>query len=249
MLPITFHHVHTPGTLIEDHRNYRHYHSEKWKDHFDSNFISFKQIPAPDYFQEIEAYLRDFHSTRGLKHLKFHFPPNTELSQALNQYLHSALYDVSIMELYAIRPEDFPRKAAPEGGDIQRVDVENLPAFLAMQLEQDLPLGEAYAAQKQHMLEQQFHDASFIQLIAYYHGRPAGFVELIAGDHAVEMDNLFVHDELQRKGIGHALQQFAMNLFPDKAIFLVADQEDTPRDMYRMQNYERLGFQYTAIFQ
>lgn len=249
MLPITFHHVHTPGTLIEDHRNYRHYHSEKWKDHFDSNFISFKQIPAPDYFQETEAYLRDFHSTRGLKHLKFHFPPNTELSQALNQYLHSALYDVSIMELYAIRPEDFPRKAAPEGCDIQRVDVENLPAFLAMQLEQDLPLGEAYAAQKQHMIEQQFHDASFIQLIAYYHGHPAGFVELIAGDHAVEMDNLFVHDELQRKGIGHALQQFAMNLFPGKAIFLVADQEDTPRDMYRMQNYERLGFQYTAIFQ
>ncbi|GEK58397.1 hypothetical protein CHL76_07350 [Marinococcus halophilus] len=249
MLPITFHHVHTPGRLIEDRNEFRHYHSLEWKHHFDSNFISFKQMPTTDYFQKIESRLRDFHRARGQNHLKFHFPPNTELPQALNQYLHSSLYDVSVMELYAIQPAEFPRQALPEGCSIQRVDVESLPAFLAMQLEQDLPFGEAYAAQKQQMLEQQFYDASFIQLIAYYHGRPAGFVELIASGHAVEMDNLFVHDDLQRKGIGHALQQFTMNLFPDKAVFLVADQEDTPRDMYRKQNYERLGFQYTAIFQ
>lgn len=38
-----------------------------------------------------------------------------------------------------------------------------------------------------------------------------------------------------------------MNQFFDKTVILVADGEDTPREMYRKQHYQYLGFKYVVM--
>lgn len=35
-----------------------------------------------------------------------------------------------------------------------------------------------------------------------------------------------------------------MESFPEKTVILVADGEDTPREMYKKQNYQYHGFRY-----
>jgi len=51
----------------------------------------------------------------------------------------------------------------------------------------------------------------------------------------------------QRMGIGSTIQHFVMEHFHTKTVILVADGEDTPREMYQNQNYRFEGFQFEAL--
>ena len=63
----------------------------------------------------------------------------------------------------------------------------------------------------------------------------------------MEIDSLSVHPNYQRQGIGTKIQQFVMEHYPKKTIILVADGEDTPREMYTKQGYSYVGKQYNAL--
>ncbi|MHA6260051.1 GNAT family N-acetyltransferase [Sporosarcina sp. CAU 1771] len=75
-------------------------------------------------------------------------------------------------------------------------------------------------------------------------GSPAGCVEVIIADETVEIDDLTVDESFRNKGIGSRLQKFVMESFPNRVVLLVADGEDTPREMYKKQNYNYYGFKY-----
>ena len=83
--------------------------------------------------------------------------------------------------------------------------------------------------------------------MAFYKGSPAGYVDVIISNETVEIDNLTVDEEFQKKGIGSRLQKFVMDSFPEKVVILVADGEDTPREMYKKQNYQYHGFKYEIL--
>ncbi len=83
-------------------------------------------------------------------------------------------------------------------------------------------------------------------MLALYKGNPAGSVDIIIEKDTAEIDGLVVDEDFQKKGIGSRLQKFVMENFHDKTIILVADGEDTPREMYRRQNYQYHGFKYHA---
>ncbi|UPG63753.1 GNAT family N-acetyltransferase [Metabacillus endolithicus] len=80
--------------------------------------------------------------------------------------------------------------------------------------------------------------------MAYYKGNPAGYVDIIISSKTAEIDNLAVDEEFRNKGIGSRLQKFAMETFPEKTVILIADGEDTPKEMYKKQNYQYCGFKY-----
>ena len=83
-----------------------------------------------------------------------------------------------------------------------------------------------------------------MQLLALYKGTPAGAVEIIISENIAEIDNLGVDEDFQKKGIGSRLQKFVMDTFHDKTIILVADGQDTPKEMYKRQNYQYLSYHY-----
>lgn len=107
-----------------------------------------------------------------------------------------------------------------------------------------MQFGKEFANQKVWMYKYNFADENIMQVIAFYKGAPAGSVEIIISDGSIEIDNLSVLESFQRKGIGSRLQRFAMDQFPGKTVILVADGEDTPREMYQKQNYQYQGFKY-----
>ncbi|MGR3764276.1 GNAT family N-acetyltransferase [Rossellomorea sp. NS-SX7] len=246
MREITFEDIYTIGDVIFENDMYRHVHYPEMLIRYDSNFLEFKRMPSVDQFTSAAKYLREFHHDRGQKHIKFYFPPNMQIPGDLNTYLKDEGFSLGFMELYSIDPCEFRKKMNLEEVNVKEVEGQDFEKFISLQYDQDLEYGKEFADQKVELQKRQFKDPSIVQLLAYFKGEPAGAADVISKGDTAEIDGFFVLERFQRRGIGSCIQQYVMERFHDKTIILVADGEDTPREMYLKQNYQYLGFQYQA---
>lgn len=244
MKNITFENIYVVGQVVFENNQYKHIHYPEMLLRYDSNFIEFKISPSLSEFKSAEIYLRNYHLKNGQNHVKFYFPPNKKLAEELVAYMKDSGYSIGFLELYAIQPKQFPLVADNPDVEVQVVTDKNLETFLELQYKHDLELGSEFANQKRELAKRNFEDPSIQQLLAFYKGVPAGSVDVIISKETAEIDGLVVDEDFQKKGIGSRLQKFVMEKYTNKTIILVADGEDTPREMYRKQNYEYLGFKY-----
>ncbi|KGR81897.1 GNAT family N-acetyltransferase [Lysinibacillus odysseyi] len=246
MKTISFAQINRDGSIIAENELFAQYHTKEMLSRYDSNLLAFKRMPSLLELKEAEQLLHTHHKQYGQKHLKFIFPSNEKISEEVIEYLTNERYTIGFLELYSIEPTRFSARKNPEV-EVRFASEENLAAVLELNYKEDLQYGENFAKEKQEHLQRifTFEDRYFV--IAYVDGVPAGFLHLIEQPETVEIDNFFVPDSMQRKGIGSQMQQFVMDHFTEKTIILVADGEDTAREMYRKQNYDYLGFQYEAL--
>ena len=244
MKQITFEDIYILGNIIAENNLYKHYHYPEMLIRYDSNFIDFTSIPSLENFQAAESYLWDYHVQRGQHHVKFYFPENQKPTDELMHYLIRSGYDVGFLELYAIQPNQFPSVETNADIDIQIVTEENIDILIDLQYKSDLEFGMVFAKEQAQLTKRQFKNPVIKQVLALYKGIPAGYVELIIAADTVEIDNLTVKESFQYKGIGSQLQAYVMRSFPEKTVILVADGEDTPKEMYMRQNYTYHGFKY-----
>ncbi len=244
---ITFENINQPGRVVYENDLYFQIQDPEMLQMYDYNYIQFKKIPSLVEFKEAAHYLRAYHLINGQNHVKFYFPSNKKLTTELKDYFNESYYCFSYLELYVIQPNQFPTVNDDSEIDIQRVSNESLDTYLKFQYEKDLENGPDFADQKRRMNIRNFQVEKIMQLIAYYKGIPAGTVDIYIQAETAEIDSLFVHKSFQKKGIGSRLQKFVMNEFFEKIVILVADGEDTPREMYRKQKYQYLGFKYVVM--
>lgn len=244
---ITFKNIYKAGQLVLENDLYAHVHNPEVLLQYDSNFIAFKRMPTIEEFTAAQNYLKAYHEKNGQKHVRFYFPEGEELTPELTEHLKGDDYTIGFLELFAIKPERFPAVNHNSDIEVQKVSNENMDAFLSFQYEQDARYGTNYAEQKQAQHVRNFNDEKKQQIIAFCKGKAAGTVDVIISDETAEIDGLIVHKDFQKKGIGSRLQKFVMEQFSDKIVILVADGEDTPKEMYRKQNYQYLGFQFEAL--
>ncbi|MFS0614992.1 GNAT family N-acetyltransferase [Lederbergia ruris] len=244
MKQITFEDIFTLGNIVSENAHYRHFHYPEMLIRYDSNFIEFKNLPSLTEFKKVEKYLRNYHLKRGQNHIKFCLPANIKLAGELNVYLNNMGYKIGFLELYAIKPIHFPSVVSNPDIDIQMVTDKNLEVLINLKYKNDLAFGKEFARQKTDLIRRQFDDKDIQQVMAFYKGSPAGYVDIIISNETVEIDELTVNEMFQNKGIGSRLQRFVMDSFPNKTVILVADGEDTPKEMYKKQNYQYLGFKY-----
>jgi ribosomal protein S18 acetylase RimI-like enzyme len=248
MKNITFNNIYKAGQLTLENELFIHVHNPEILLQYDSNFLKFKKMPTIQEFNEAHLYLRNYHEKRGQKHVKFYFPEGERITAELENHLKSdADFTIGYLELYGIEPANFP--AVNENADIkiQMVTTETLDDYLKFQYEQNSIHGNDFAEQKQHQHANNFKNEKMMQVLGFYKDKPAGSVDVIISEDTAEIDALVVHENYQRQRIGSHLQKFVMDQFPDKTIILVADGDDTPKDMYRKQNYQYLGFQYESF--
>ncbi|TFJ91302.1 GNAT family N-acetyltransferase [Lentibacillus salicampi] len=240
----TFQDIETIGYVIEENDQYRHYHYPEMLIRYDSNFIEFKQMPSLGDFKQAEELLKELHLQYNQTHLKFEFPENEKPGPVLQEYFEDHSYDIGFTELYAIQPKEFPVQQQNPDIRVSEVTDSHLNDFINLQYETDKENGETFANEKVKLNKKQFVDDQYMKVIAYYKGEPAGTMNVILSGEIVEIDDLAVRKSHQRKGIGGHLQQFVMDKYPGQTIILVADGEDTPREMYQRQNYQYFGFKY-----
>lgn len=243
---MSFEKIKRDGNLVNELELYKHYHTPEMLNRYDSNLIEFKRMPSLLEFQEAEQILHTYHTQYKQNHLKFTFPSNEQISDEVTEYLKSNSYSVSFLELYTIEPSQFCSKRN-SAVTVRFVTEEDFEAALELNYKEDIKYGINFAKEKKEHLKRLFrlNDRHFV--IAYDNKIPVGFSHLIEQPDIVEIDNFFVLESMQRKGIGGTIQQFVMDHFPEKTIILVAEGEDTAKDMYRKQNYEYLGFKYEAL--
>ena len=243
-MQITFDLLYNEGHVIAENNLYQHIHFPEMLTRYDSNYLEFKKQPSLTDFKEAAHFLREFHKEKGQKHVKFYFPQDVKPSQELMDFFAQEGYEVGFNELYSISPDQFPPLNDNPDIEIKVVSDQDFDAYLEFQYQLDLEFGEEFAQQKIDLHKRHFQDENFLQLLGYYRGTPAGSVDVIIKSDTAEIDGLMVHETFQKKGIGSRLQECVMKQFPDKTVILVADGEDTPRLMYRRQNYRYGGFKY-----
>lgn len=247
MKEVSYMDIHNEGITAFESDMFVHLHDSKLLIRYDSNLIAFKRMPNVQEFSKTEKYLHDYHLERNQKHLKFTFPPNEKIEKEVLAKLIREGYDIGFTELYTINPLNFPKVKKQPEIEVVPVSDSELEDFLALSYQQDSIYGSEFAARKRENNKLHFENSKFWQVLAYYGGIPAGGLEIIIQDQTVEIDGLFVLSEFQRKKVAAHMQQLVMESFSDKTVILVADGEDTPKEMYKKQNYQYAGFRYEAV--
>ncbi|PTI57164.1 GNAT family N-acetyltransferase, partial [Staphylococcus succinus] len=109
------------------------------------------------------------------------------------------------------------------------------------------PYGKAYAEESIKMIRSQFNDDQKSRLIAYDRGIPVGILDLILTDKTVEIDGFGVLEPYQNKGIGSIMQSFVANVAGTRPVILIADGEDSAKQMYIKQGYIFISFCYQIL--
>lgn len=244
---ITFDNITSKTTLIEENEFYKLYHNHDARFMYDYNFMRLKYQPTLEEFRLIEKILLEFHEDMEMDHVKFYWPEDYGFTEPIIDYLSSNGYGIEILELYAIEPKDFSPTKRNTTVTVELVTEETLEAFKQLNRTQDIQISETFAHQKQELYDQDFDDPKVQQVIAYLGQQAVGGVDLLLGEETVEIDNFFVLEDYQRQGIGTEIQHFVMDMAGSRTVILVADAEDTPKDMYVKQNYTYLSYQVGAL--
>lgn len=245
-MQVTFQDVHHYGAISQITDTYYINHFPEILDMYDGNFLTFRINPDLPTLKAAEEALRRFHQQNQQDHLKFVFPVDTQLKSDCRNYLETQGYSFSVTELYQITPKDFRGETA-ENIEVQWVNQQNQADFLRELYQEALPFGAGFAERKRDMVASQIDQPPYRQLLAYYKGQPAGFVQLIEGKSTTEIDNLCTLPAFRKRGVATAIQQKVMTAYPEQTVLLVADGEDTPRKMYQKQGYQLRGFQIEAL--
>ncbi|ATP40584.1 GNAT family N-acetyltransferase [Solibacillus sp. R5-41] len=243
---LTFSNIYNPGIIEKETNEFSHLAFMEVVDMYDGNFIKWKEMPTLETLKQVETYMKETHLARGQKHVKFVFPQDEKIPDVLVAYLTEQQYDLGTLEMYAVKPKTFSADVICSA-KIQFVSEETLQAYSTIQYEEAKQWGESYALSKHEMLKKDFRDKRKQQIVAIIDGQVVGSTDVIVRDQTAEIDNLFVLPSFQRQGIGSKIQQFVMKHHEEKTIILVADGEDTPKDMYVKQGYRFIGFQYNAL--
>ncbi|MCG3399400.1 GNAT family N-acetyltransferase [Staphylococcus massiliensis] len=232
-----------------------HIHNDRYTIHrnreFPASFDTNKWIyhVMPD-FKQLQADIRDqreMHISYGAHHVCMMFPENIAPSQALQAKLHQLGFEVGVLELYAIEASELSLFEKLPQVSVAIVDRENLDAYLEIFDTFSAPYGQSFMEEARQNLIDGFDTQPETCLLAYYEGNPVGIMNVIISDEVVEIDGFGVIEAYRNRGIGRTMQQFVGELAQERPIILVADGEDTAKDMYIQQGYVYQGFQYQIV--
>lgn len=245
--------INTYGQVVEETERYSFYQLPEVKDRYDSNFMKLRVMPDLDEFQELVDELWKLARKYGNTHGKVVFPEGVKPDEKLMAAAKELRFEWSFLELYEVMPSEFiagsGRSGSSEKIKIGWITPELVDVYGQMHFDDSVQWGEAYAtairAYKKGLIER----GAIRIVVALLDDELVGATDVILSEAHVEIDNFYVKPNFQKRGIGTAIQQFVMNEAGERKVILVADGEDTPRNMYQRQGYQFVTFQYAALCQ
>lgn len=245
---ITFNALATHSLIIEDNEFFSQHFNPDALFRYDSNFFQLKYSPTREEFELIEAMHWTFSEDNDLNHVKFYWPENQGVRPDTLDYLNQESYGLEKLELYTIDPLNFPETTVNSEIALKVVTEEQLLVFKSLNYIEDKRISEAFASAKQPFYDMLFQDTSVSFLLAYFKGQPVGSCILIESNLGIEIDDVFTLKAFRLKGIATALQSFIMKeaASKEKMVFLVADAEDSVKEMYIKNGFTYEGFRIGA---
>lgn len=211
-----------------------------------SNYWIYKQMPSvKQWVNDIETQ-STMHKAQGSNHLSFTFPENETPDDQLLKEIKDKDFELSYLELYAISPEELNFNTTIDI-DVQFVTQDNIEDYLSIHQVFAKPFGDDYLQQSTEIIRDQFVDDNKDRIIAYKGTIPVGIMDLIKSEDTLEIDGFGVLPDYQRQGIGQVMQNFVATVANNRTIILVADGEDTAKDMYLKQGYVYISYSYNVL--
>ncbi|MGV3041855.1 GNAT family N-acetyltransferase [Staphylococcus rostri] len=247
---VTIDDIYVDGTLIEADDRVAQYRTPDRPLKYDGNKWRYRIMPDMLTFQNDMMQQRMTHEAQGSTHLNFEFPQDCKPSVDMLQYLRTKGFSLGCVELYVIEAAQL-RALTQQPIHMARVTSETLADYFAVFRPMSMEYGEAYIAETERYMRSVVEEAEHAvhYYVAYEAGQPVGVVNVIPSEHFVELDGFAVLPQCQKRGIGTRIQAAIGQLAQERPVILVADAEDTAKDMYVKQGYTYAGFQYSALLE
>lgn len=245
---VTFKDIATHSQMIDENDFFSHFHDPDALFRYDSNFFELKYSPTMEEFELIETMQLVFSEEHDLPHVKFYWPENQGIHPDTLAYLDQNTYGLEKLELYALPPADYALPDSDPEIDVRVVTEDTLETFKAINYIEDKTIAVSFAEAKQPFYDRLFDDDLVTFLLAFYDGQPAGSCILIESSAGLELDDLFTLEAYRKKGVATALMGHiaAEALSKQTIVYLVADAEDSPKDMYVKAGFTYEGFRIGA---
>ncbi|UDI77688.1 GNAT family N-acetyltransferase [Staphylococcus taiwanensis] len=216
---------------------------------YDTNKWVYKEVPTiKEWYKDMDSQF-ELHQQQQSNHLAFSFPENEQLDATWLECIKKEGFELGILEFYIIEGKQLAQLASRDDIVIQIVDNSNKEDYLNIFYSFALPYGKPFALDSVNHLRRQIqnNEDSTLRLIAYLNEQPVGSVNIIETEETVEIDSFGVLESHQRQGIGSTLQAYIGQLAGERPVILVADGEDTAREMYVKQGYTYQSFIYHIV--
>ena len=246
MVNITLNNIFQPGNIYAEDEDKVIYLTPQIPLVFDANKWVYKQMPSIKQWKADLAAQTHMHKQQSSNHLTFTFPENIELDQQWIALINQEQFELGLMELYAIEPQNF-KKYVDSEIEVKVVDEHTIDDYISVHSQFAAPYGEEYVRESSNMIKNQYINDAKTRLIAYKQGVTAGILDLIINETTVEIDGFGVLACHQRQGVGSVMQSFAAELAMQKPLILIADGEDSAKEMYVKQGYVFISFCYHIV--
>lgn len=235
---------------IENHREiytenelFIQYVNRELSDRYDANCMLLKFSPTLPEFKIIEQIQMDTQLDLKHKHIKFLWPENIGLMPNVLDYIDKKEYKIGMLNLYFVTQDLFRDIDINKDLEIIEVTKNHFDDFVRINLEEDSIHGSQFVAHKEKMYPFQFELEYTTFLLGYVGDEPVGSMILNESDHFLEIDNVLTISDFRNKKVASTLLNYIVKKYsPNKdSIILVADAEDSVKEMY-----EQLGFQFVS---
>ncbi|AJP23423.1 TPA: GNAT family N-acetyltransferase [Staphylococcus aureus] len=250
MATISMSNIYSGGTIFQNNDDQLIYLTPSFPQRYTSNTWIYKKTPTQEQWLKDLERQHQLHTNQGSNHYAFSFPENEQLDNHWMTMFKDMNFELGIMELYAIESDALANLPRNSDVEIAIVDESHLDAYLKVAYQFSLPFGKDYADAHEEMVREHYQKDVIKRLVAYLNDEPIGVVDVIESENYIEIDGFGVLEQFRHQGIGSTIQsligEYAISK-NHKPIILVADGEDTAKDMYAKQGYVYQSFCYQIL--
>ncbi len=243
----TFEKINNDAKVYSENARYIHYHTPDQLIKYYANYYDYKVMPTIDEFKEDVTTQQQFHERHGQEHLLFIFPENEQLDEVLIEYGKSTGCQIEHMELYRLKSPGQLRQNEKVQCEIVKEEGKVFDDFLAVCAIGERKFGDEFVELKKKTHLRDLYDERIIQIVGYLEGKAVGKIEAIVEEETIEIDDFYVLDSARRQGVGSKLQEAVYEQRGGREVILVADGNDTAREMYVKQGYEKVSERWEML--
>lgn len=237
------------STVVDENEFFLQYFSKSYPWRYDSNFFILKFQPYLQEFKLIEEMQLSSHRQNQMNYLRFFWPLNTGLTNEITNYFNQEGYMLDLLELYLIEPKSFKPSKGNDYVTVQKVNDQTLNAFKSFNYPNDKEYGIEFANKKRKFYDDLLENEQSKLYVAMKDHTVVGSLLTFESDDYIEIDDVLVHEDYRNQKIATSLQMKVMEeaAEKDKNVILIADGEDSVRDMYQRQGYKLQGYHIGAL--
>lgn len=210
---------------------------------YDHNFSFVEGNPSPSLLAEIVQAEREQRASEGADfcNIKTTFPP-----EALTGLSLPAGADISQNGFYVFDLDSLAGFKEIDGLTVRRIeDASMLEDVLFCDLKHDeKKLGREFCEKRCYRRgEVYLCDGALDSYVCYHHGQPVGNCDLLITENTAKIEDFAVIPECQRRGYGTTILKRLIVTARERGcdlIYLVADEEDTAKNMYLKLGFRRV---------